>query len=71
MIMKIQCIFTLYFLSVVNKNVNAIFFPIIKSLIILLTGRGEDNVWSDVGTTGRGTRGIAATKERGNQKGTS
>lgn len=71
MIMKTQCIFTLYFLSVVNKNVNAIFFPIIKSLIILLTGGGEDNVWSDVGTTGRGTRGIAATKERGNQKGTS
>lgn len=71
MIMKTQCIFTLYFLSVVNKNVNAIFFPIIKSLIILLTGGGEDNIWSDVGTTGRGTRGIAATKERGNQKGTS
>lgn len=71
MIMKTQCIFTLYFLSVVNKKVNAIFFPIIKSLIILLTGGGEDNVWSDVGTTGRGTRGIAATKERGNQKGTS
>lgn len=69
MIMKTQCIFTLYFLSVVNKNVNAIFFPIIKSLIILLTGGGEDNIWSDVGTTGRGTRGIAATKERGNQKG--
>lgn len=69
MIMKTQCIFTLYFLSVVNKKVNAIFFPIIKSLIILLTGGGEDNIWSDVGTTGRGTRGIAATKERGNQKG--
>lgn len=67
--MKTQCIFTLYFLSVVNKKVNAIFFPIIKSLIILLTGGGEDNIWSDVGTTGRGTRGIAATKERGNQKG--
>lgn len=69
MIMKTQCIFTLYFLSVVNKKVNVIFFPIIKSLIILLTGGGEDNIWSDVGTTGRGTRGIAATKERGNQKG--
>lgn len=67
--MKTQCIFTLYFLSVVNKKVSAIFFPIIKSLIILLTGGGEDNIWSDVGTTGRGTRGIAATKERGNKKG--
>lgn len=66
---KTQSICTLYFLSVVIKKCQCNFFAIFKSLIILLTGGGEDTIWTDVGTTGRGTRGIAATKERGNQKG--
>lgn len=69
MITMTQSICTLYFLSVVIKKCQCNFFAIFKSWIILLTGGGEDNIWSDVGTTGRGTRGIAATKERGNQKG--